>query len=132
MMKEMTALLWSGLLCWLMLLVASLLRAQAWTPAGMQIAFGNRDNLPPPDPLAGRADRAARNMVENLAIFTALIAAVQFSGKANANTQLGATIFFWARLAFWPVYLAGIVYLRTAVWAVSVVGLAMIAWAMFQ
>ena len=38
--------------------------------------------------------------------------------------------FFWARLTYWPVYLAGIVYLRTAVWAVSILGLAMMIFAM--
>jgi uncharacterized MAPEG superfamily protein len=63
-------------------------------------------------------------MLENLAIFTAVAAAVHFSGKAT-QAQLGATIFFWARVAYWPCYLAGIVYLRTAIWLVSIVGLAM-------
>jgi uncharacterized MAPEG superfamily protein len=93
----------------------------------MRIAFGNRDDVPEPEPLAGRADRAARNMLENLAIFTAVIAAVQLSGKTSAQTQFGATLFFWARLTYWPCYLAGIIYLRTAIWLVSIVGLAMVA-----
>jgi hypothetical protein len=47
--------------------------------------------------------------------------------QASAQTQLGATLFFWARLAYWPCYLAGIIYLRTAIWLVSIVGLAMVA-----
>ena len=125
-MTTVSALIWSALLTWVMLIVASLLRAQSWTPAGMQIAFGNRENLPPASPLAGRADRAARNMIESLVLFTALVAAVHFAGKANAQANLGATIFFWARLAYWPCYLAGIAYLRTAIWAAAMVGLAMI------
>jgi uncharacterized MAPEG superfamily protein len=33
-------------------------------------------------------------------------------------------MFFWARIAYIPVYYAGIAYLRTAVWVVSIVGLA--------
>ena len=65
-------------------------------------------------------------MLENLAIFTAVIAAVQLSGKAGAQTQLGATLML-ERLAYWPCYLAGIIYLRTAIWLVSFVGLAMVA-----
>ena len=120
MMTEMKALACSAVLTWLMLMAASLLRSKGWTSPGMRIAFGNRDDVPEPEPLAGRADRAARNMLENLAIFTAVIAAVQLSGKASAQTQLGATLFFWARLA-------GIIYLRTAIWLVSIVGLAMVA-----
>jgi uncharacterized MAPEG superfamily protein len=130
MMSDTQVLVWSAVLTWLMLMVASLLRSKGWTGPGMQVAFGNRDDVPTPSPLAGRANRAAMNMLENLAIFTALVAALHFSGKASAQAQLGANIFFWARLAYWPCYLAGIVYLRTAIWLVSIVGLAMMILAM--
>lgn len=125
-------LVWSAILTFAMLGAASLFRSQGWTWPGMQLAFGNRDNLPPATPLAGRAHRAAMNMLENLVLFTALIAAVHFAGKANApQVQTGAALFFWARLLYWPCYLAGVVYLRTGIWLVSVVGLAMIAAAMW-
>ncbi len=126
-MSEAKILVWSAILTFVMLLVASALRAQVWTPAGMVIAFGNRDNLPPETPLAGRAHRAAINMIEAMVIFTAIFVAVHFAGKTSAQTQLGATLFFWARVAYWPCYLAGIAYLRTAVWGVGVIGLAMMA-----
>lgn len=128
-MTTISALIWSALLTWVMVLVAGLVRTKAWTPAGMLVAFGNRENLPPESPVAGRADRAARNMMESFLLFTALVAAAHFAGKANAEANLGATIFFWARLAYWPCYVAGIIYLRTAIWAVAVVGLAMILFA---
>ena len=126
MMTEMKALAWSAVLTWLMLMAASLLRSKGWTSPGMRIAFGNRDDVPEPSRWPA-APTGRRNMLENLAIFTAVIAAVQLSGKAGAQTQLGATLFFWARLAYWPCYLAGIIYLRTAIWLVSFVGLAMVA-----
>ena len=38
---------------------------------------------------------------------------------------LGAEVFFWSRLVYLVVYYAGIPVLRTAVWGVSIVGLAM-------
>jgi uncharacterized MAPEG superfamily protein len=41
-------------------------------------------------------------------------------------TALGAALFFYARLAYAVIYVAGIPWLRTAVWCVSVVGLVMI------
>ena len=41
-------------------------------------------------------------------------------------TVLGAQLFFWARLAYAVVYLAGIAWLRTAVWAVSMVGVVLL------
>jgi hypothetical protein len=65
MMTDARALVWCAILTFLMLVTASLLRSRGWTRPGMKIAFGNRDDLPPATPLAGRAERAARNMVEN-------------------------------------------------------------------
>jgi uncharacterized MAPEG superfamily protein len=126
MMTDIAALVWSAMLTWLMLMTSSALRTQGLAPGGIDRATGNRDDLPSPTPLAGRADRAARNMLENLVLLTALIAAVHFAGRTSAQVQLGANIFFWARVLYWPVYLAGS-RLRSVVWFVSVIGLAMIA-----
>jgi uncharacterized MAPEG superfamily protein len=123
MLSDTTILVLSALLTWLMVCNSSGQRIQARKPGGMERAFGNRDDLPEPTPLAGRADRAAKNMVENLAMFVALMVA----GKAGEQATLGANIFFWSRLAFWPCYLAGIHYLRTAIWLVSLIGMALIA-----
>jgi uncharacterized MAPEG superfamily protein len=109
-----------------MLATASLLRSRGWTSAGLRIAFGNRDDLSPATGLVGRAHRAAHNMVENLVLLVALVAAVYFAGKYDRLADAGATLFFWSRLAYWPCYLAGIIYLRTAIWFVSIIGLAMI------
>jgi uncharacterized MAPEG superfamily protein len=41
-------------------------------------------------------------------------------------TVLGTQLFFWGRLAYAVIYLAGLPWLRTASWAVSVVGLVLI------
>lgn len=117
--------IYMAIVTWLTSLVASLLRVKGWTPSGMQIAFGNRDNLPEASPLAGRAERTARNTLENFVLFAAIALVAHISGRAGARVDKGAEIFFWARLAFIPVYYAGIVYLRTAVWLVSIIGLAM-------
>jgi uncharacterized MAPEG superfamily protein len=127
MMTDTTILVLTAIVTWLTLCTSSGLRIRAFQPGGIDRAFGNRDDLPEPTPLAGRADRAAKNMVENLAMFVALVAAVHFAGKASEQATLGANIFFWSRLAFWPCYLAGILYLRTLIWLVSILGMAMIA-----
>ena len=39
--------------------------------------------------------------------------------------------YFWARLVYLPIYLAGIPYLRTAVWAVSLWGMLQVLEALF-
>lgn len=127
MLTTVQALVWSGILTFLMLMVASGLCARIWTPPGQAIAFGNRENLPMALGMAGRAERAAWNMLEAMVMFLAVVLAAQMAGK-GAQAATGATVFFWARLIYWPVYLAGIIYLRTAVWFVGVIGLAMIVW----
>jgi len=119
-------LLYSVILAWLMLVTASLWRARAWTPAGLKFAFGNRDNPPPASPMDGRADRAAKNMLESLLMFAALLLAAHAAGRVDARVLQGAQLFFWGRLAYAPLYWAGVPYLRTVAWAVAVVGMAMI------
>ncbi|MEO7935944.1 MAG: MAPEG family protein, partial [Dokdonella sp.] len=44
---------------------------------------------------------------------------------------LGAQLYFWARLAYLPTYAAGIPYLRTVIWGVAIVGLAMVLGGLF-
>jgi uncharacterized MAPEG superfamily protein len=126
MTRDLLFVAYSAALTWLMLLTASLLRAPAWTLHGMTFAFGNRDRPPEPNPLAGRAHRASRNMLENFVLFAALVLAARVGGVPSERLVPGAAIFFWARVVYFGVYLAGIAYARTAVWAVSVVGLGMI------
>jgi uncharacterized MAPEG superfamily protein len=111
---------------WVLIIAASLIRARAWTPAGMLAAFGNREGMPEGHDFAGRTDRAAKNMLENMVLFTALALAAVVAGVADPKVELGARVFFWARLAYIPVYMIGIPYLRTAIWGVSVAGMAMI------
>jgi uncharacterized MAPEG superfamily protein len=125
MMTTVQALVWSGILTLLMLVVQLTLCTKAWTPPGLMDAFGNRENVPTPSGMAGRADRAARNMIQGMVMFVALVLAAQIAGKAS-QAALGATVFFWARLVYWPLYLGGIVYLRTLAWIVSIIGLFLI------
>jgi uncharacterized MAPEG superfamily protein len=125
MMTTVQALIWSGILTFVMVMVASAMCAKAWTPDGMVIAFGNRDLVPPPSVQGGRADRAAKNMLVGMVLLLTAVLAAQLAGK-GAQAATGATVFFWARVVYWPVYIAGIIYLRTAVWAVSIIGIAMI------
>ncbi len=85
--------------------------------------FSPRDELRTAKGLtSGRAERALANYVENLAPFVALDLALIATGHTGG---LGATIWIIGRIAYLPIYLAGIVYLRTAAWVISLVGLLM-------
>jgi uncharacterized MAPEG superfamily protein len=117
---------YSAVLTWVMLLTASALRARLWTPKGLMLGLGNRDQLPEPSPVAGRADRAAKNMLENLLLFAIVVLVARLGGVAPDEIAIGAAVFFWARVAYFFIYLAGIPFLRTAAWAVSIAGLVMI------
>jgi uncharacterized MAPEG superfamily protein len=93
---------------------------------GLPALAGNREGMPEITGWAGRAVRAHRNMIEDLVLFAALVLVAVVADRTNATTALGAHLFFWARLVYAVVYLAGIPWLRTGVWAVSVLGLILI------
>ena len=112
------------LLTFLAVMLGAFLRNREWTPQGLQTGFGNRDAVPEATPLGGRAERAAANSIEALLMFTPLALVAHVSGSAE-EALLGATIFVWARVAYLPIYLIGIAYVRSLVWAVGIVGLAL-------
>lgn len=123
MKPEFMLLLWAVLLTVAQAVVAA---QGAMMQVGLPALAGNREGLPEIEGWAGRAARAHRNMLENLVLFAALVLMAVISNKTNGTTLLGAQIFFWARVVYAGIYIAGIPWLRTGVWAVSVVGLAMI------
>jgi uncharacterized MAPEG superfamily protein len=126
MLTAAQALVFSALLCWLMIMTSSALRSRSWTAHGLVYSFGNRENPPEPSPVAARADRAARNMVENMPLFLAVLLAAHWTGSSPSIVALGATIFFWSRVVYWPLYLAGVPYVRSIAWGSSLLGLGVI------
>lgn len=123
MSPDLKLLVWSTALTLVQAVVAVL---GAVLQVGLPALAGNRANLPAIEGWAGRAQRAHRNMLENIVLFAALVLVAQVAGKANAMTALGAQLFFWGRLGYAFVYLAGVPWLRTGVWAISVAGLVLI------
>jgi len=111
---------------WALIVAASLIRTRAWTPSGLMAAMGNREKDVEASGLAARTERAARNMLENMVLFSALALVASIGGVADPQVELGARIFYWARLAYIPIYMIGIPVARTAVWAISVIGMGMI------
>lgn len=124
MKPEMLMLLWAVGLAFVQVLVAV---QGALLQVGLPMLAANRENFPPLTGWAGRAQRAHRNMVENLVLFTALVFLVVAAGKSNQMTMLGAELFFWGRVAYALVYLAGFPWIRTLAWFVSVIGMILMA-----
>ena len=110
------------------LLAAALMTRQR----GMQWNASARDGEAKPlTGVAARVERASKNFLETFPFFAAVVLAVAVSGRMNADTALGAQVYFWARLAYLPIYAAGIPYLRSLAWTVSLWGLLQLLWALF-
>jgi uncharacterized MAPEG superfamily protein len=85
-----------------------------------------RDTQPIAKGLAcGRATRALANYVENYGPFIALALALIATGQAGGLGAWGATIWIIARIIYLPIYMTGIIFVRTVLWGISVVGLLM-------
>ncbi len=120
---ELIMLLWAAILAAVQMLIAA---SGTVLQFGLPWGVGNRDDARLATGWAGRAQRAHRNMLENLVLFAILILITEVTNKNNYMTGLGAQMFFWARLAYAIIYIIGIPWLRTLVWAVSMAGLILI------
>ena len=123
MKPELMYLTWAVALTVVQMLIAV---SGATLQVGLPALAGNREGLPPYTGWVGRAYRAHHNMLENLVLFAALVLIAVVSTKTNATTLLGAQIFVWARVAYALIFLAGIPWLRTLTWLVSMIGLVLI------
>jgi len=120
---ELTMLVWSVGLAFVQMLIAV---SGACLQVGLLKFVGNREDMPPLTGWVGRAQRAHYNMLENLVLFAALILVTEVTNRNNALTGMGAQLFFFARFVYAIVFIAGVPWLRTAVWAVSAAGLVLI------
>lgn len=126
MLVASSSLLVSALLTWVMLVVAALSRTRSWTAGGLKAALGNRDDVGEPSPFAARADRAAKNMAENLPLFSAVVLAASLSRVPGSELAIPCALFVGARLAYAALYWFGVKYVRTVAWGASLAGLAWI------
>jgi uncharacterized MAPEG superfamily protein len=88
---------------------------------GVDTHFRSRDDLPEASAVVGRGRRALANWQESFPPFVALALAAMVTGADASN---GAMLFLAGRVLYLPLYLAGVPYLRSAVWTASVGGLA--------
>jgi uncharacterized MAPEG superfamily protein len=82
----------------------------------------------PPGPLAARLQRAQANFLETFPFFAAAVLAVVLTQRQDSTTALAVQLYFWARLVYVPLYAAGIPYVRSLVWVVSMLGIVLLLW----
>lgn len=118
MSTDLTMLTWTTLL--VLVLPFTYVTGLITTPGGLAWGLGNRTEGFRGESAWGlRARRAHANLLENLLPFAALVLLAHVSGRANATTALGAQLFFWSRVAYTAVYIAGLTPVRTLVFAVG-------------
>ena len=124
---ELMMLLYSALLLLLIILAQAGL---AISQNGLMAQAGSRDSLAEPSVVRKRLQRLTANMQENLVIFAIFVLAANAAGVSNDTTVLGATLFFFARLAHAVVYAFGWPMIRPLFYFVGVYGMVVIAWQM--
>ena len=117
------------LLAWSVLLLIAYIAAQGALVAplrGMSWNAGPRDEGQPPlGKYPGRAQRALENFKETYPAFIALALALTVASRSDGAGLLGAWIWFAARVAYLPLYLLGVPWLRSVAYGASLVGLVM-------
>jgi uncharacterized MAPEG superfamily protein len=121
---ELTVLAWTLVLALVQVLLPALLRNGE---TGIGYNAGPRDApAPPPGKLTGRLMRAQSNLFETLPVFAAAILVAHFAGREGALTHWGALLYIAARVIYVPLYAAGLPFVRSLVWAVSLGGIILV------
>jgi len=122
---ELEMLLWSALLYVAQILIPA---AAADLRNGVSWGLGNRAEIPPSSGWEARAERAYRNMAESLLPFACVVLAVQAGGLSGEMSALGASVFFFSRLAYAPLYIAGVTVLRSIAYFGGIAGIGLVVY----
>jgi uncharacterized MAPEG superfamily protein len=97
------------------------------TQRGLEWNTGPRDQPKAPlTGMGGRLDRALQNFLETFPLFAAAVLIAHVANRHSALTIWGAQLYFWGRLIYVPLYAFGVSFVRTAVWAIATLGIALI------
>ncbi|MDB4973650.1 MAG: inner rane protein [Myxococcaceae bacterium] len=124
MTTELTLLAWTLVLAVLQIMLPATLRTKE-TGTGYNV--GPRDQPGPPvGTLTARLQRAEKNLFETLPLFVAAVLIAHVAGRESSQTAWGAGLYLAARVLYVPLYALGVPVVRTLVWSISFVGLALV------
>jgi uncharacterized MAPEG superfamily protein len=104
---------------------ASRVRGYRWSASARDVA------LPPLEGVAGRLARAVTNYGETFPFFVAAVLLAHQTARTGATVELGAALYFWARVAYVILYALGVPLARSMAWNAAIVGIAIIVWQSF-
>jgi uncharacterized MAPEG superfamily protein len=99
---------------------ASLQRGYVWTASSRDGA------VPELTGAAGRLARALQNFVETFPLFAAGVLTAHLAGTHSWMTEWGVELYFWGRVTYLALYVAGVFLLRSLVWNVAVLGIILV------
>lgn len=115
------------LLAWSVVLLIVHIAAQGALVVSLRGAVWNAgprdEGQPPLGKYPGRAQRALENFKETYPAFIALALALAVTARTGGSGTLGAYLWFAGRIAYLPLYLLGVPWLRSVAFGVSLAGL---------
>jgi len=99
---------------------------------GFGWGLGSRDSKQEYTALQGRTTRTIANHMEGMMMFVPLVLIVELAGLSSTLTVWGAWIYLIGRLAFAPLYLMGISFLRSLAWGVALTGTLLVGFVVIQ
>jgi uncharacterized MAPEG superfamily protein len=124
MTTELHILAWALVLALIQVLLPSVIRSRE---TGLGHNGGPRDDPGPPvGKLTGRLMRAQSNLFETLPVFAVTILIAHLAGREGTLTLWGAWLYIIARVVYLPLYAAGVPFLRSLVWLVSLFGILLV------
>jgi uncharacterized MAPEG superfamily protein len=121
---------WTLVLAIVHIMAAASARTQE---TGVEYNAGPRDGPGPPvGKITARLQRAEKNFYETLPLFIAAVLIANIAHRDGPLTLWGAGLYFACRVIYLPLYALGIPMVRSIVWIASLIGLALILWAILK
>ena len=99
---------------------------------GLKWNLSPRDGNPPElTGAAARVDRSYKNFMETFAFFAASVLLVHALQKHSQLASIGALVYLVCRVIYIPIYAMGVIGVRTIIWLISMVGIALILASLF-
>jgi len=120
---------WTLVLALFQILLAGVVRTRE---TGVGYNAGPRDSEGPPiGKITGRLQRAQRNLNETLPLFIAAVLIANLAHRDGPLTLWGSGVYLAGRVVYVPFYAFGITG-RPLVWIASLIGLALMLWAILK